>query len=126
MITELKRIDLRKMESDPPDLIERFQRGIKFDVTVDGKPIPFSFYADVESGTVRAYAPDEKGQLRTCLDHSVVGEIEIKGKVKISRRRFEGPRPAGDVELKGERGQAAPEDTLVKPSVGRSGPVYGR
>ena len=126
MVTELKRIDLRKMESDPPDLIERFQRGIKFDVTVDGKPIPYSFFADVDSGTVRAYQPDEKGQLRVCTDHSVIGEIEIKGKVKIARRPFSGVRPEGNQALQGERGQAAPDDALVKPVTGRSGPVYGR
>lgn len=128
MITELKRIDLRKMESDPPDLIERFKRGVKFDVTLDGKPVPYSFYADVESGTVRAYSPDPAtGQLRVCTDHTTVGEVELKGKVTIKRQPFAGNRPAGDQSVQGLRGQEAPDNSMAAPpAAGRSGPVYGR
>lgn len=94
-------LDIRAMVSDPPELIERFQRGIKFDVFVDGKPIPFSFYADTVEGVVKAYAPDEKGQLRTCTDHSCIGEYEVRGKVEIKRRPVLGNRAPGDTTIQG-------------------------
>ena len=79
-------LDIRAMTSDPPELIERYKRGIKFDCFVDGKVIPFSFYADTTEGLVKAYSPDESGQLRACTDHSIIGEYEVRGKVEIKRR----------------------------------------
>lgn len=112
-------LDIRDLVSDPPELIERFRRGIKFDIFVDGKQIPYSFYADTLAGLVKAYAPDEAGKLRVCTDHTCVGEYEIRGKVEIKRRPGPGVRPPGDIVVKGPQ---TPEDEIAGAKVKT---VYG-
>ena len=96
-------LNIRELVSDPPELIERFRRGIKFDIFVDGKVVPYSFHADTAAGLVKAYAPDEAGKLRVCTDHTCVGEYEVRGRVEIKRRP--GPtaanRTPADVVVKG-------------------------
>lgn len=112
-------LDIRAMVSDPPELIERFKRGIMFDVFVDGKVIPYSFFADTAEGLVKAYAPDPQGQLRVCTDHTCIGEYELRGKVEIKRRPVLGNRTPGDREIKGPQG---PEGEIAGVKVK---PVYG-
>lgn len=112
------RLDIREMVSDPPDLIERFRRGIRFDVFLDGKVVPYSFFADTTEGLVKAYAPDEKGQLRNCTDHSCIGEYELRGKVEIKRRPVLGNRTPSNTEIKGPQA-----DDEISGKTTR--PVYG-
>lgn len=111
-------LDIRAMVSDPPELIERFRRGIKFDCFVDGKVIPFSFYADTAEGLVKAYASDEDGQLRTCTDHTCVGEYEIRGKVEIKRRPVLGNRTPADARIQGPTAEEEIAGTKTKPVYG--------
>lgn len=111
-------LDMRAMASDPPELIERYRRGIKFDCFVDGKVIPFSFYADTTEGLVKAYLPDKSGQLRTCTDHSIIGEYEVRGKVEIKRRPVLGNRAPGDTTIQGPTAEEEISGTKTKPVYG--------
>mgnify|MGYP006931611493 CR=1 FL=1 len=112
-------LDIRAQVSDPPELIERYKRGIKFDVFLDGRMIPYTFYADTAEGLIKAYAPDGEGQLRTCTDHTCVGEYELRGKVEIKRRPVLGNRAPGDQGIKG------PEAAENEIAGSRTKTVYG-
>jgi len=111
-------LDIRAMVSDPPELIERFKRGIKFDIFLDGKLIPYSFFADTAEGLVKAYAPDPQGQLRVCTDHTCIGEYELRGKVEIKRRPTLGVRAPGDTTIQGTTAEEEISGTKTKPVYG--------
>ena len=111
-------LDIRAMVSDPPELIERYKRGIKFDCFVDGKAIPYSFYADTAAGILKAYSPDTEGQLRACTDHTCVGEYELRGKVEIKRRPVLGNRAPGDTTIQGPTAEDEISGTKTKPVYG--------
>lgn len=119
-------LDVRNQNSEPAELIERFRRGIRFDIYLDGKKVPHSFYANTETGEVRAYVPGPDGQLRVTTDHETIGEVELKGKVEIKRQPFSGDRGAGVKSLTGKGVEAPAPDGSPANTEAAVKKVYGR